>query len=326
MDGRRRLAQPLTWIARLRARPPTRPARGIATDERFEAGQPRPFLQRLVRRFWFFLLRNQLPRGAGVIAAALVIVASIAYGAIKGDHVPAIVATLLDARDQAANRAGFAIASVALTGNVHMSREEVLSVAGVTGRTSLLFLDVEATRERLKTNPWIGDATVLKLYPGELQIRITEREAFALWQKDGRVSVIADDGTMLELYITPGLARLPLVVGLGAEKRAKAFLALLDRYPEVRDQVRASILVGDRRWNLRLRNGLDVRLPEAEVARALERLVALDRDAKLISREITSIDLRLPDRVTVRLSPAAAQARADALKDKKPAAKKGGPA
>jgi cell division protein FtsQ len=322
MDGGRRLAQSLTWIARVRARPPTRPQRVATSDEHFEAGPPRPFVQRFVRRFWFFLLRNQPPRGAGISAAILIVGGSIVYGTIKGDHVPTVIAALKDTRDLAANAVGFRISALAISGNIHISREEVLAVAGITGRTSLLFLDVEATRERLKTDPWIGDATVLKLLPGELQIRISEREAFALWQKDGRVSVIADDGTVLEPYITPGLVKLPLVVGLGAEKRAKTFLALLDRYPEIREQVRASILVGDRRWNLRLRNGLDIRLPEAEVAQALDRLVTLDREVKLISRDIAAIDLRLPDRVTVRLSPAAAQVRLEALKDKKP--KKGG--
>jgi cell division protein FtsQ len=196
----------------------------------------------------------------------------------------------------------------------------------VTGTSSLLFLDVAAARERLKTNPWIADATVLKLYPGELQVSIAERQAFALWQKDGRISVIADDGTVLEPYIAPGLVRLPLVVGRGAETQAKAFLALLGRYPVIRDQVRASILVGERRWNLRLRNGLDIRLPEADAASALDRLVKLERETKLTTRDITAIDMRLSDRVTVRLSPAAAQSRLDASKDRKPVAKKVGPA
>jgi cell division protein FtsQ len=88
--------------------------------------------------------------------------------------------------------------------------------------------------------------------------------------------------------------------------------------------VRASIFVGERRWNLRLMNGLDVRLPETDVTQALERLVSLDHEVKLISRDIVTIDLRLPDRVTVKLSPAAAQARAEALKEKQKAAKKGG--
>jgi cell division protein FtsQ len=231
---------------------------------------------------------------------------------------------LKDARDGAGNAAGFRIVSVALAGQHHVSREEVLAVAGVTGSTSLLFLDVEQTRERLKTNPWIADATVLKLYPGELQIGIKEREAFALWQKDGQVFVIADDGTVLEPYVSPRLIELPLVVGRGAETRAKEFLALLDRYPALRAFGRATVLVGERRWNLRLNNGIDVRLPETDIAPALERLVALDKEKNLITRDIVAIDLRLPDRVTVRLSEGAAQARIDAAKDKPK--KKGGSA
>lgn len=330
MDGRGRLAQSLIWMARLRARPPTHGARAAATDELSRARALRArLLQRLVhmaRRLFRAILRVQVPRGVGVAATALIVLASIGYGAIRGEHVPAIVAAFKEVRDQAANAAGFRITSLAISGNVHVSREEVLAIAGVTGARSLLFLDVEAVRERLRTNPWIADATVLKLYPGELQVHIAEREAFALWQKDGRVSVIADDGTVLDPYITPGFVRLPLVVGRGAETRAKAFLALLDRHPELRDQVRASILVGERRWNLRLRNGLDVRLPEADAASALERLVALDRETRLMTRDITAIDLRLPDRVTVRLSPAAAQARPEAAKDKTPPPKKAGPA
>ena len=89
-------------------------------------------------------------------------------------------------------------------------------------------------RDKLKANPWIADATVLKLYPGRLQIDITERKAFALWQQDGRLAVIADDGAVLEAYVARRFATLPLVVGKGAETRAKDFLALLDRYPQVR--------------------------------------------------------------------------------------------
>jgi cell division protein FtsQ len=271
---------------------------------------------------WSALLDTRWPPGAGLAGTALVILASLGYGTVKGGHVADLVAAIRDARDGVANAVGLRIVSVALTGNHHVSREEILATAGVTGTTSLLFLDVEQTRERLKTNPWIADASVLKLYPGELQIGVKERAAFALWQKDGRVSVIADDGTVLEPYVPPHLIRLPFVVGRGAQTRAKEFLALLDRYPTMRDFVRASVLVGERRWNLRLKNGIDVRLPETDVALALERLIALDREKNLITRDIVAIDLRLPDRVTVRLSDPAAQARIDAAKDK--AKKKGG--
>ena len=129
---------------------------------------------------------------------------------------------------------------------------------------------------------------------------------------------------MLEGFVAPQLLTLPLVVGRGAETRAKDFLELLDRFPAIRDQVLASILVGERRWNLRLRNGLDIRLPETEVAGALERLVdARPRSQAFVAR-YRGRRLRLSDRVTVRLSEKAAQARQELLKDRMKSGKKGG--
>ncbi len=262
-----------------------------------------------------------VPRGAGTAAAIALVAASVAYGAVRGGHVDSIVAQFKIARDAVANAAGFNIASIALGGQVQMSREQILAVAGVTGHTSLLFFNADHARIRLRANPWIADATVLKLYPDRLHISVTERRPYALWQKDGRVSVIARDGTVLESYVAPQFVQLPLVVGQGAAQRADEILALMDRYPLIRDEARAYVLVAERRWNVKLRNGLYIRLPEAQPERAIETLMALDRDKKLLSRDIVAIDLRLADRVTVRLSDAAAQARDlardEALKEKK---------
>ncbi len=284
----------------------------------FRAGY-RPALGRWAAKF-----ARLPPPGLGVAGSALLLAATIAYGAIAGGHVGAFVAWFKDAGDSAANAMGFRIAAISLSGEKEVSREEVLTIAGVTGRASLLLLDADAARARLLANPWIGDAAVLKLYPDRLQITITERQAFALWQQDGRVSVIAADGTVLEPFVEDRYLGLPLVVGRGAQLQASDFLAVINRYPEIRAALRASILVAQRRWNLRLKNGVDVALPEMNLAPALDRLLALDHDKKLLSRDILAVDLRLPDRVGVRLSEAAAQAREDALKDTKK--KKGGDA
>lgn len=261
--------------------------------------------------------RRRLPRGAGIAATALLVSASVGYGVWKGDHAAMVVGQLKDARDTLANAAGFGIQSLSLTGRKNLSERDILAAAGVTDNTSLLFLDVEAARRRLIANPWIAEASVRKFYPGGLQIKIVEREAFALWQQDGKLNLIAADGAVLGPLTDRRFASLPFVVGRGAEKRAKSFLAILDRYPDLRAQVRASVLIAERRWNLRLTNGLDIRLPELEVERALDTLAALDRDKKLLTRDITAIDLRLADRVTVRLSEAAAKAREEVLKTKK---------
>jgi cell division protein FtsQ len=266
---------------------------------------------------------SRLPRRAGLAASVAIIAMSAGYGAVRGGHVDTVLDFLRDVRDMAANVVGFNISVVALSGQHHLNREEILATAGVTGRASLLFFDVADARARLKTNPWIAEATVQKLLPDRLVISITEREPFALWQKAGRVGVIAGDGTVLEPYVAAPYVNLPLVVGTGAETRAKEFLALLDGFSELRGNLRAAVLVAERRWNLWLNNGIEVRLPEFEVDKALDQLAALERSAKLSSRDITIVDLRLSDRVTVQLSDAAAQARDEAAKKKQQKTKGG---
>jgi cell division protein FtsQ len=275
------------------------------------AGQWRRYgrsLDRIADRLSF------LPRYAGLAATLFLIVASAAYGAAASGQAGKFIDFVRDIRDGAAVAVGFPIATVAVSGERHLSRDEILAAAGVSTRSSLLFFDVADARARLLTNPWIAEATVQKLLPDRLVISISERAAFALWQKAGRVGVIAEDGTVLEPSVLPRYADLPFVVGAGAETRAKEFLALLDRRPGLRATVRASVLVAERRWNLRLRNGVDVHLPEFDLERALDQFIALERDVKLSGRDIVAIDLRLPDRVTVRLSDEAFQAREEAAK------------
>ena len=274
----------------------------------------RGLISRTFRRIALPLKGMRVPRHAG-LAALLVFAAGVgAYSVIKGDHVEAIRIAIKDAADGAANAAGMRIAAVSLSGQRQVSREEIFAAAGVTDHSSLLFLDVAQARAKLEAIPWIAEATVRKLYPDRLQVTITEREAFALWQRQGKVAVIAADGTVLAASVEPRLATLPFVVGNGAAARARGFLAVLDQYPAIRDQVRASILVAERRWNLRLKNGIDVRLPDTNIEQALETLARFDREKSLLTRDIVAIDLRLPDRVTVRLSDAAAQAREEAVK------------
>ena len=135
----------------------------------------------------------------------------------------------------------------------------------------------------------------------------------------GLLALLALPPAPAETCLSPFVKRLDrpekvlYVFCVDADAKDNDFLAVIDRYPDIRSQLRASILVAERRWNLRLANGIDVRLPETDVVAALDRLLALDRDKRLLSRDITMVDLRLPDRVSVRLSDAAAQARDEAL-------------
>jgi cell division protein FtsQ len=289
-------------------------ARRVAIGRTLAWPSPLGRWQRVMQRWLAPVLALDPPRGLGASAAALLLLASTCYGVVRGGHSETIAAEIQDICDAAANVAGFRISEVALAGQDEVSRETVLALAGITGRSSLPFLNAARARDRLLSDPWIKEASVLKLYPGRLRIAIKEREPFALWQKDGRLSLIAADGTVLETFAPPRFLSLPLLVGNGAEHAGQAFLTLIKRHPDIARQVEAAVLVADRRWNLHLQNGVEVLLPEDDADRALKTLGNLDRDKKLLSRDIVTVDLRLSDRVTVRLTDGAAAARAEALK------------
>jgi cell division protein FtsQ len=295
--------------------------RSVAALKNRKAPEREPSTSKII-----IFIERHIPRRVGIAATLLILAGSIGFGVVKGEHVDEVVAAFEDVRNAAANAAGFRISSVVLNGRKQLTQDEILAIGGINGRSSLLFLDAAAVRDKLKANAWIADANVMKLYPDRLQIDVTERNAFALWQEEGKLAVIADDGAVLENYVPARFVKLPLVVGKGADSQAKDFIALLDRYPQVRAVTKAAIYVGERRWNLRINDNLDVRLPENDVGNALATLSKLDREERLFSRDIVAIDMRLPDRLTVRLSEEAAKARDEQFKAQDKAKKKAGAA
>lgn len=274
------------------------------------AMRPRTSVRAIERQEW------RVPRFAG-LAMLVAFYASVGlYGAVRGGEYEDFVALHGDPRDIVARSIGFGIRKVTISGISELDQTEVLQVAGVESRGALPFFDAAAARDRLLGVPLVKSATVRKLYPDELEIAVTEREPFALWQNHGEVFVVAVDGTVIDRLNDERFTRLPLVVGEGAANRAKAFVKLMESAPELRSRVRAGMLVGQRRWTLKLDTGLEVRLPEENPAQALARFAALVRDQKILDRDVLAVDMRYGDRVVLRLSEEAADARAEVLKSK----------
>jgi len=202
---------------------------------------------------------------------------------------------------------GLSLVDVTVEGRNETSPAALAGALGVRRGEPILAIDIAAIKARLERLPWVRTASVERRWPQLLYVRIVERSPLALWQQDGKIKLIDSEGTAIEGADTARFANLPLVVGEGAAKAAPAFLALLAKEPELSRHIQASIWVGKRRWNLRLVEGIDVRLPESDAEAALARLAEVEAKEGLFARDIVMIDLRLPDRLVVRLSPEAAQ-------------------
>jgi cell division protein FtsQ len=261
-------------------------------------------------------IQYRVPKFTGTYLVIALFGAVGLYGAVRGGGYADFLAFQGEPRNLMARALGMGIETVTISGLVELDQTEVLQVAGIDPRGSLPFFDAATARDRLLAMPMIREATVRKLYPGTLDITVVEREPFALWQNHGDVFVVSADGTVIDTLNDSRFNRLPQVVGEGANARAVAFTKLMDAAPDVRAHVRAGLLVGGRRWTLKMDNGVDVRLPELGAPQAVARLAGLIREQKILEKDVLSIDLRMPDRVVLRLTEDAAAARADANKGK----------
>jgi cell division protein FtsQ len=249
------------------------------------------------------------PPFSAAILSAVLIGSGSAYGAYLGGQIDGVVQSLTA-------RTGFAVDRIKVVGYRETSEIDILDRLELDGWTSLIGFDAEAARERIRTLPWVEVAAVRKVYPHTLEVRVAEREPFALWQQGDALSVIERDGQIIAPFSGGKQALLPLIIGAGAPARAPDFLAKVKRYPELAARIKGYIRVGERRWDLRLENGITVKLPEDGEDQAIADLVRMDRDSGLLTRDIAAVDMRLSDRLVVELSPEAATQRQAALSEK----------
>ena len=247
--------------------------------------------------------------GLGTLLVVALMAGTGLYGAVRNGQYEAFTAANGAPADLVAKMLGFEIGAIRITGLASLSPGEILRDADVGPRNSLALLDPVAVRDRLKAVPLIGDVSVRKLYPNDLHIDVTERGAAAVWQKDGKLQVIAADGVPIDGVRDDRFNGLPFVVGDGANEHLGEFETLLGAAGELRDKVRAGIYIGDRRWTLQMDSGVEVELPELGAPETLKRLADIDRQSHILEKDVISIDLRIPGRITARLTEDAAAAR-----------------
>ena len=195
---------------------------------------------------------------------------------------------------------GFRTKAVHVQGAEPGAEQAVLTAAHIYKDQPILGVDLEAVRQRVLAVGWVKQAKVIRLLPDTLVIAVTPRNLMAVWQFQGVDQVVDNDGKPVPQADPSRFADLPLVVGQGAGEAARAILPLLRQRPQLMGQLEALVRVDDRRWDLRLKDGGIIQLPEEGADSALIQLDQLEQKARVIELGFERIDLRDPDAVAVR--------------------------
>jgi cell division protein FtsQ len=247
-------------------------------------------------------------RIAGVVFGGFLL--AIAFVVVLALDIPAKAERAAGA---AIGQAGFTVSGYQIVGLNHMSRtlvddvvtDELRRAADSAGgaKAPQALIDVSRIRQRLLQYGWVKDARVSRRLPDTLVIDIVERTPAALWQNQGQLALIDAEGVVLDRVPVDRMPDLPLLIGPGANGEADQLAHIMAPVPTLKPQLASATWVGGRRWDLNFQSGETVALPEGEGAArsALAKFARLDKSSGLLGRGIVRFDLRVPDKMIVRL-------------------------
>lgn len=205
--------------------------------------------------------------------------------------------------DQTTVAMGLGVEEVTVTGRIRTPKTMLIDALGVDYGSPILRFDPDHARAALEQLPWVVNAYVVRRLPGHIHIALEERLPYALWQSGNEIKLVDHTGTIIEGADLQGFGHLPLVVGEGANTHAAEAVRLMRSEMDIAPLVSAAMRVGDRRWTIRLENGIDVALPEENADTAWAHFAEMVREQGILDRQISFVDLRIPGRPTVRLAP-----------------------
>jgi cell division protein FtsQ len=213
--------------------------------------------------------------------------------------------------------AGFQVKRVEPSGMHRVNQSKVYGLILEPMDTAMPLVDIDKIRTDLLKYGWIKEARVSRRLPDLLVVEIIERKPTAVWQRGGKLSLIDDQGVVLEDVSADKTGGLPMLNGEGANLQAVALAALLDKARSLKSQVTGASWVGNRRWDLTFKSGETVALPEGEkiAAEALLNFARMDGIHRMLGRDVIHFDLRDPSRMYLRKKPKAEPAKQDAPKD-----------
>lgn len=213
------------------------------------------------------------------------------------------VATLLPALDEVFYWTGLRIEQVALSGQRFTTDSDVFGAVDLPNSGSLVTFDATAARERIEKLPWVKSASISRIYPASLDVRIVERRPSAMWLNGGREHLVDGSGRVLSTLKPGAKVRLPRLSGAGAPEQADSLLELIVRFPKIAERFEMAERVGRRRWTLHLKDGVVVHLGADREAVALAALSSPGELGNYLTARNIIVDLRVAGRIAVRPAP-----------------------
>lgn len=266
--------------------------------------RPDPAPSRLtyrVQRLWLTPLFRALLR---IGLPAFVVIAALLWYATDEQKVQALMDQVAEIRREIEDRPEFRINVLSIEGASPAVTEEVRATLALNLPVSSFDLDLAELRSRVEALPAVASASVRNAGGGSLTVEVVERVPALIWQaRDGTSLIDAEGNFIAALSARQPEAPLPMIAGEAADRAVAEALDLIEAAGPLGDRLLGLVRMGERRWDVVLRDGPRILLPAEAPRAALDRVLLLHDVQEILDRDLLRIDLRNPGQLTVQLTP-----------------------
>ena len=197
----------------------------------------------------------------------------------------------------------FMIGGVIVRGASPDTEREIRALLPTGFPISPFDIDVETLKQEVEKLPAAASASVSMNPSGYMEIAVIEHEPALIWRNELDLHLLDAEGRIIgsagQRLDYPDLM---LVAGPGSTAAAAEAIRIMSTARPIGKMIRGLVRVGERRWDVVLDRSRKIMLPEKEPAAALAKLIYRNNNDGILSREISAVDLRNPERMTVRLA------------------------
>jgi cell division protein FtsQ len=201
---------------------------------------------------------------------------------------------------------GLLVVDVLVNGRKKTKKSSLLNASNIKFGEPILGVDIKAMQGRISNLPWVETVKIERQLPNRIIINLNERKPIGRWQRDGQLRLIDQNGVVISILTHNMFQNLPIIIGKGAPKKAKSILLTLKQEPLLFDRVNALTFVTGRRWDVRLDDKINIKLPEHGVEEAWASLATIEKGHKVLGKDVIAIDMRIPEKFIIKLTPAKA--------------------
>lgn len=203
--------------------------------------------------------------------------------------------------------AGFTVQNIMVEGRVNTDPDVLLGLVNIRKDDPLFSFQPKTAKDLIERIAWVKSVKVERRLPDTIYIELEERQPLALYQQNKKLFLIDLEGKVITDFGLNRFQDLLLVSGAGAQESAHILVKNLAVEEILLPYIEAASYISRRRWNLKTRSGITVKLPAEDIGFALRRLALFQEDNQILDKDLEHIDLRDESRILVQAAPGKVQ-------------------